>query len=34
MARRVGLLGKLPEDNICPDLTAGLSRAQALAGTG
>jgi SulP family sulfate permease len=34
MARRVGLLGKLPEDNICPDLTAGLSRAQALAGAG
>jgi SulP family sulfate permease len=35
MARRVGLLGKLPEDNICPDLAAGLGRAQALvSGTG
>ncbi|QBK06256.1 STAS domain-containing protein [Hylemonella gracilis] len=32
MARRAGLLAGLPEENIRPDLAAGLDRARALAG--
>jgi SulP family sulfate permease len=34
MAHRAGLLGSLPEENICPDLAAGLGRARTLAGVG